>query len=199
MSRKFKHDGGSKASRKKSLVLMASILLILAISVGGTLAYLVTNAGPVPNTFQPTKVEPVVQEKFENHALKSDVSVKNDGTTAAYIRVMLVPTWLDAETNQPVAVSASLNDLNITWSNSEKWVRNAADGYYYYTEEVAPGESTDVLIDEAAVATANGCKMELQIFAQAIQSVPDKAVEGAWSNNKVTVDANNGSLSIRNN
>lgn len=187
MSRKFKHDGGSKASRKKSLVLMASILLILAISVGGTLAYLATHTGPVANTFIPTSVGTEINEKNEGN-VKKDVTVKNTGSTDAYVRAAIVVTWIDSEgkvyPQAPVAGTDYTIDLNV---GDDAWEKH--DGYYYYKTPVAGGEKTAVLINSASLkgTAPDGYYLSIEILSQAIQAVPAQAVKDAWGSDVASV------------
>lgn len=167
---------------KKPLILLASMVLILLVGVVGTLALLIMQSGPVENTFVPGNVSVEVQENF-NNTEKKDVQIRNTGNVDAYIRVAIIPTWEDDEGN-PVGVSASLSDLDITWTNNN-W-QQGADGFWYYTSPVSAGGSTDNLIDSASVKTANGYHMNLQILAQGIQAdgVDSKGqtpVELAWS------------------
>ncbi|MBQ3198936.1 MAG: hypothetical protein IJB67_01020 [Firmicutes bacterium] len=175
---------------KKSLITLASLAIILLVGVGATLAFLVMKSGPVTNTFVPGNVEVTVQESFDGTTKKS-VSIKNIGNVDAYIRVAIIPTWEDDEGN-PVGVSASLDDLNITWGSSDKW-KKADDGFWYYTSPVPAGDSTENLIASATVKTDSagynaGYKMNLQILAQGIQadgvdSNDETPVEQAWGAN----------------
>ena len=181
MSRKFKHDGGAKASRRQSLVLVASILLILAISVGGTLAYLATHTGPVANTFIPTSVGTEIDEKIEGN-VKKDVTVKNTGSTDAYVRAAIVVTWIDSEgkvyPQAPVADTNYTIDLNVGETGAWK----EYGGYYYYKTSVAGGEKTAVLINSASLkgTAPDGYYLSIEILSQAIQAVPAQAVKDAW-------------------
>ena len=172
---------------KKSLILLASLAAILLVGVAGTLALLITQSGPVKNTFVPGNVAVAVQETFtQGGTEKTDVKIQNTGNVDAYIRVAIIPTWEDDEGN-PVGVSASLNDLDIVWTSSNKWEKGD-DGFWYYTSPVSAGASTGNLIAEATVKTANGYKMNLQILAQGIQadgvdSNDETPVEQAWGEN----------------
>ena len=76
-------------NRHKAHVLLLSLLLITAVTVGGTLAFLSTKSNPVDNTFKPSYVTCQVTENFDGRT-KSDVNVTNTGDTDAYIRVKLV-------------------------------------------------------------------------------------------------------------
>lgn len=180
MSRKFKHDGGVKASRRQSLVLVASILLILAISVGGTLAYLATQTGSVANTFTPTSVGTHIDEVKDGN-VKKNVTVTNTGSTDAYVRAAIVVTWIDGEgkvyPQAPVADTDYTIDLNV---GDDAWEKH--DGYYYYKTSVAGGEKTDVLIKSASLkgTAPDGYYLSIEILSQAIQAVPDNAVIEAW-------------------
>lgn len=178
MSRKFKHDGGSKASRKKSLVLMASILLILAISVGGTLAYLATHTGDVENTFTPATPDTEITETLEN-GVKSNVAVKNTGEVDMYIRARYFVVWRH---NGQIVTQPDNVDIEIKLPESMQWVKGA-DGYWYYPNAVAPGSSTSELIDTAEVKGLqedDGYTVDLEILSQAIQAEPAQAVKDAW-------------------
>lgn len=193
MSRKFKHDGGSKASRKKSLVLMASILLILAISVGGTLAYLATHTGNVKNTFTPATPDTEITETLTG-AVKSNVAVKNNGEVDMYIRARYFVVWRH---NGQIVTKPDNVSITITPPTDTQWVEGA-DGYWYYPDAVAPGNSTSNLIDKAEVKglqEVDGYTVDLEILSQAIQAEPAQAVKDAWSSGVSSVNAD-GSLNI---
>ena len=53
----------SKRKLRKSVKLVLSLLMILCITVGGTLAYLSVQTGPVVNTFSPSQVSCNVVQK----------------------------------------------------------------------------------------------------------------------------------------
>lgn len=185
MSRKFKHDGGSKASRKKSLVLMASILLILAISVGGTLAYLATHTGDVENTFTPATPDTEITETLTD-AVKSDVAVKNTGEVDMYIRARYFVVWRH---NGQIVTKPDNVSIAITPPDDMQWVKGA-DGYWYYPHPVAPDSSTSNLIDKAEVTgllEGDGYTVDLEILSQAIQAEPAQAVKDAWGSDVASV------------
>ena len=81
-----------KRMKKKSLLLVAGIVLMLTIAIGGTIAYIVTNTQPVVNTFTPGGVPIEINEKFDG-TTKSDVTIKNKGNVPAYIRAKIIVTW----------------------------------------------------------------------------------------------------------
>lgn len=177
-------------SGKKALILMVSLVAILAVSVGGVLAWLATSSKDVTNTFVPgdTKIE--IEEKFDGKT-KENVYVINKGNIPVYIRANLVFTWKDSAGNiieRPAGAT-----LTVDYGNGD-WVKGS-DGFWYYTKPVAAdGGKTTNLIDRATIKfpEGKGYKMDLEVMAQSIQAEPKDAVEGAWG---VTVNSD-GSLTV---
>ena len=169
-----------KALRTGRLTTMViATVLLLALAIGGTLAWLSTKDDPIQNKFLPTKVTCEVTEKFNGTTgEKTDVNVKNTGTIDAFIRVKLV-TYRTNDQGQHIGGTASLPRFTL----GENWVSH--DGYYYYTLPVAPGESPGTNLTESMTLTgsytdADGGKQAIDVMAEAIQSVPEDAVKAAW-------------------
>lgn len=165
---------------RRGLVLAAALALTLIFSAGGTLAWLAAGTEDTVNTFSPAQMEITVREDFDGKTKKS-VKVENKSETAVYIRVALVPTWVDETTHEPVAQSASLDDLIFTTLPASGWVKHG--NYYYYTQSVSAGAITPELFSSAVVkdgAAPAGCTMDLQVLAQAVQATPKDAVTAAW-------------------
>ena len=167
--------------RRLTPLAAAALLMVLFMSVGGTLAWLTAHTSAITNTFTVATPGVEIKEGFDKQT-KSNVQVKNTGDVEAYIRVALVPTWED-ENGNAVAEPASLDDLSITWGNSGKWLKGT-DGYWYYKEPVAPGDRTAVLLENATVTTENGYPMNLQVMADSIQADPTRAVTAMWGTDK---------------
>lgn len=164
---------------RRGLVLAAALALTLIFSAGGTLAWLAAGTEDTVNTFSPAQMEITVREDFDGKTKKS-VKVENKSETAVYIRVALVPTWVNAA-GEPMAESASLADLTITGLPGNGWFEQ--DGFYYYKSPVPAGGITPDLLGSAVVkdnAAPTGCTMELQVLAQAVQATPKDAVTAAW-------------------
>ena len=165
--------------RGRQAMIFLSIVLLLALAVGGTLAWLSTKTTPVTNTFTPAEVNCKVEEDFdENTGVKTNVNVTNTGNIAVYIRVKLV-TYRTNDSGQHIGGTAQLPKFNL----GENWVEYG--GYYYYTLPVAPGKEpaanlADRMTLEKSYKDADGGKQALDVMAEAIQSEPEKAVGEAW-------------------
>ena len=165
---------------RRGLVLAAALALTLIFSAGGTLAWLAASTEETVNTFSPAAMKIDILETFDKKT-KQNVRVQNNSETAVYIRVALVPTWVDETTREPVAKSASLDDLTFTNLPANGWVKNG--DYYYYKQPVSAGAITPELFTRAEVkanAAPAGCIMDLQVLAQAVQATPKDAVTAAW-------------------
>lgn len=173
----------------KPAALLVSLVLLVGVAVGGTLAYLVTNTDPIENQFTPSKVTTTVEEELSGD-VKSEVKIKNTGDTEAWIRAAVVITWQDANGNvyggtQPVADT----DYTIEWNvdeqktDHEKWFKGS-DGFYYWTKPVAPNALTGELIKECKPTSPStapeGYALTVEIIGSGIQSKPASVFNDNW-------------------
>ena len=179
---KFISSKGSRAGRTaKSSALIIALALILVLAVGGTVAYIFTQTGPVINTFTPADAKITVDEQTSSNQ-KTEIIVKNNSTgVPVYIRVALVANMIDKDENVTGAASVP------NFTPGDKWILGS-DGYYYYTKAVPVGGSTGNLLQSPMTLDEN---MQVVVLADAIQAMPKQAVIDAWG---VTVDSN-GSIS----
>lgn len=199
--------------RRKSILVLVSMILILTAGVAGTFAFLVAGTDPVENTFNPTKVPPVVVEEFES-GVKSDVKIKNSGTTDAYIRASVVATWVKTDSEGKVTSvygqkPVEGTDYEMEWKLSDGW-EQGPDGYYYWTD-IVPAEDgknltgvlfTDCKLKEGVSAPEDGYVLSVEIIAQSIQAAGTEYASGRhpveieWNTGVEKVNED-GSLSIR--
>lgn len=163
---------------KRLSTLLLSVILVVTIAVGGTVAYLVTQDKPITNTFTPSHVNCRVEEKFDG-TTKKNVNVTNTGDTEAYIRVKLV-TYRVNGANQHIGGTATIPPFD----PGTHWVKHN-DGYYYYTLPVKPNEQpTSDLISSITLkdpyTDADGGKQVIEVMAEAIQSAPAEAIGQSW-------------------
>ena len=181
---------------KRLATLLVSLLLVLGVAVGGTVAFLSTRTDSKVNTFTPSEVTCAVTETFENN-VKSQVAVKNTGDTTAFIRAAINVTWMSNQDAANQTVSAKVpvkdTDYSIIFAKNTNWIQGA-DSYYYYQLPVDPQGSTGVLIEECKLlnyaSVPDGYHLSVEIVASAIQSAPDSVVQSMWhvtvENGKIT-------------
>lgn len=171
---------------KRLATLLVSLLLVLGVAVGGTVAFLSTRTDRKVNTFTPSKVTCEVTETF-NDNVKSNVAVQNTGDTTAFIRAAINVTWMSNQDAANQTVSAKVpvkdTDYSIKLADNTNWIEGA-DGYYYYKLPVNPQDSTEVLIEECKLqnnaSVPDGYHLSVEIVASAIQSAPDSVVQSMW-------------------
>lgn len=176
------------SNKNKSLYLIASLLLIMTVTIGGVIAFITTQTDSVENIFKSPTFGTTVDENFDGD-VKTDVKILNTGDTESYIRAKVLVNWVKGEGTDKV-VSATVpmlgekgkpesGDYYMNFDFKHGWVEH--DGYYYYTEPVAGSSSTKVLITEAAPLKDNGdYKLEITILAESIQVSPKDAIHESW-------------------
>ena len=172
--------------RGRLAMMVLSVVLLLGVAIGGTIAWLSTKTTPVTNTFTPAEVTCDVTEDFnENTGVKTKVNVTNTGNIDVYIRVKLV-TYRTNDKGQHIGGKAKLPQF----TPGENWVKHGE--YCYYTLPVSPGGKPDANLAEkmtlmSSYEDADGGKQAIDVMAEAIQSEPEKAVGEAWG---VTITPN---------
>ena len=186
---------------KKSIII-TSVILLLLVAVGTTLAYVFTETEPVENTFIPSQVscavvengkEPVSGSLVNISDSKNNVQIQNTGDTDAYIRVAVTVNWMNADGTRVWAQKPIQNtDYTITYNLSEDGWFDGGDGFYYYSKAVSPtspNNLTEILISNAALMSGvtapvgtDGTPyyLSIEIVASAIQSTPKTVVEEQW-------------------
>ena len=173
-------------TKKKILsVGLAASLAAIAV-VGSSLAYF-TDKDYKDNTFTIGNVGIVLTEPkwdtegaaeaidmYPGEAVAKDPTVTNDGKNPAFVRVKV--TGL-TENNLRYRTDYQLDKLG------DNWEYNAADGYFYYTKVLQPGESTDALFDqiylwEGVENDMTGAERHVEVTAEAIQA---QGAAAQWS------------------
>lgn len=195
----YKGKYSRERRQRPALWAALALALVLTLTAGGTLAYLVSNTDEVTNTFTPASPGIEVPEEFDKNA-KTSIQVKNTGDINVYVRVMLVASYQkEVDGGYEVCGSHAFEAKVPDFTPSDGWVKGA-DGYYYYKTALASGATTDNLLATGATIElsqkGNCCKMHIDVLAQAIQAEPDSVVGDTWSNSKVTVTGNSGKLTV---
>jgi len=178
-----------KNNRKATLVVVL-VAVILAASVGGTLAYLATKTDALENIFQPVKVSSAVYEEGKKadgtFDVKNNVKIRNTGDIPAYIRAAVVITWQDDEGHVLGKLPVEGTDYEIEWK-LDNW--DEKDGFYYYTSAVPAGNSTGVLFTDCKpikAAPEAGYTLHVEVIGSAIQAsgIDGATYLNAWSQAK---------------
>lgn len=170
-----------KRRSRKTGTLLFSLVLLLTMMIGGTLAYLTMKTDPIQNRFTPSQVSCTVTEDF-NGTVKKNVNVTNDSDIEAYIRVKLVSYRVNNDTEpKRIGGTATIPEFN----PGTNWFKYG--DYYYYTLPVAPGQEPayDLIGNPGISLTesyddADGGKQVIEVMAEAIQSSPASAVGQSW-------------------
>ncbi len=199
-----KYSKRPKKRMSRLFILLASLVLLVNVSIFNTIAFLSTGTGKVENTFRPASVPNEVEENIEN-GVKTNVKIKNTGDTDAYIRAAVIITWADGDGNISGTLPVAEKDYSITWGDNGWEKRTDPDTnmtYYYYTAgPVAPGGVTPVLISECKLADGaavpDGYMLSVEIMGQSIQAdgTDSKGNPPVTINWPVTVNEN-GSLTL---
>ena len=199
---------------QKSKAMLVSLLLIIGVTISGTLAYIVADSGPVKNTFTPSEVTTEVVETVLGKT-KSDVQIKNTGDTTAYIRAAVVVTWQDEAGNilgeKPVeGTDYTIEYADVAQQGADRWIEGA-DGFYYWTSPVLSEDenandcTTGVLINSCeaktnkVISTVEGAvtyHLAVEVIGSGIQSVPTTVVTEEWDSCVSNVSGD-GTLTIR--
>lgn len=178
---------------KKGWMILISVVLLVA-SVIGIYAFYASKDG-ITNTFKVGEVNIEVDEEFTSPdnwnggEVKKEVKIENLSTVDAFIRVAIVPRWVD-ENGKDWAGDTSfvkINYINIVKANaeSEGWV-DGKDGYYYYNQKMAPTDKTTQQIISSVSANIpdkdrySGKKLIVDVKAEAVQAA-NGAYKVSWT------------------
>lgn len=168
-----------KRINKKSVIIVATVGVVVAATVCGVFAYLASRPDPITNEFTPASVTCEVNETFEN-GVKKNVSISNTGNVPAYIRAFVVVNFQNSNGEVLATAPEEGKDYTVTWAESG-WIKGQ-DGFWYYASAVAPGRNTTNLIESASVISApDSFNLNIRVIASAIQAEPVTAVDQAWN------------------
>jgi hypothetical protein len=189
----------SKKSTK--IKLTAGILAVLCLTAGAAVAYRIhytsmTNRITIAgNTISITEdYQPPAKQTAGDNDFTKKVQVTNEDNTSAYIRVFMDFSDSDIKDKAKIMVKTSdgtdiyydADDFAANSAAHPKWVyipeteesdsdedSSLLGGYYYYTEPVAPGESTDSLMEGVRVTYEDAAQIkdfDILVVADSIQT-----------------------------
>lgn len=162
----------------------------LALLCGTTFALMFRQTSLLENRFDTAVVDCVIHEQLDDSGdytngiqtaeKKTSITVKNTGNIDAFIRVRFVSYWMDSEGNI-VSKASQMPAVNVT----DNWIEGS-DGIFYCKQAVAPDGFTPELLGSAielAEVGDDGYFQVVEVFADAIQSLPETAAELGWNVN----------------
>lgn len=165
---------------KRAVLLVLSLVMILSVSVGGTLAYLIAQSETRTNVFEPGDVTTETKEDFTPNGNKSDVKISTKGSNVdTYVRAKIVVTWVDKDGNVLAQKPKEGTDYTISINEGDDWMQGD-DGFWYCREVVKAGKETPVLITNCYPKENMGpvdAQLQVTILSQAIQASGDAASE----------------------
>ena len=176
---KGKYSRNHKRFNSRFVALLSSLVLILGLTAGATIAYLADDTDAVINTFTPGKTDIVIDEGFDG-TTKSNVKVNlSSDSVNSYVRARVIINWVEdgkvlAAMPAVEGYSEKIDMSNISWTQIGE--------YYYYNGVVAPNGATSNLINSATFTYPNGgnARLQIEILAESIQAEPAAAVKEAW-------------------
>lgn len=173
---------------KRKYMIPVLWLLVIAVAVcGGAAALMFRQTQRLDNHLIPAIVDCVVHEKVDNDDRtftqgapnadqKKSIRVENTGNIDAYIRVRFVSYWID-EGGRIMPKSSEMPAVSIT----DHWIA-VADHTFYCKTAIAPDKFTPELLTSPIVLSISGegYRQVVEVFADAIQSLPEDAAESRW-------------------
>lgn len=165
--------------KKRILLTGLLVVLVAALSVGITLAYL-TSEDSANNTFTIGNVsidltEPnwdatgaaEAEDAYPGEPLAKDPTVTNNGANPCFVRISVTNLDQFGENNM-----ITYRTDYVTGALGTDWVLHT-DGYYYYTKVLAVDETTDALFDQIVMPfgiTNSATAQDIVVTAQAVQA-----------------------------
>lgn len=146
---------------RSRILMWVSILALLAVTVGGTLALMAAQANTVTNQFTVADVNTELKEDLTSG---KEAWVKNHGTSPVYVRARIMVSGVAADKVQVVGSVADATDTGkvylvmantTTAEETNKWRKDGsnADDFYYYLGVVRPGDVTSHLLKTVVLGT----------------------------------------------
>ena len=164
-------------NRRKSIALVAMVALLLTFTVSGTIAWLAASTDPVVNVFTPGKADTTLEEEFSTSA-KTKIVIRNkdESTIPVFVRVSVSGYYAKDVDGQRVIVG-SWDGLTNEQINSGWFKGN--DGFYYYSQSIAPDDETSNLLKNGIELTnEGGTYLVVNVIHQSIQADGTTLVNG---------------------
>ena len=139
----------ARKRNSKLFGVLLSLLLVAALCVGGTLAYLKPSDSPVTNTFTLADIHTHIEEGEGGNEQSKVVSLTNPSTSTGpvWIRARVLVSSGTAKVIFVAAAPETKAENTIYVVIGSGWTKNDTDGYYYYNNLVAVNGKTTPLVN----------------------------------------------------
>lgn len=151
-------------TKRKTLLMIGCISLLLI----GVCYAIWSGSINHTNRLKADNLSAEIQETFKQESepsgtVQKKVSFKNNGTSAAFLRVSYAETWECTEDGENVLLNNQVNGSDVAsknWENgfgknSNLWTKGD-DGWFYYNRVLEPGESTANILEEVSFPSYSG-------------------------------------------
>lgn len=140
--------------RKRRFSLLLSLVLLLTLTVGGTLAFVAVRSATVRNQFE---------EAFVTSRVNQNFTVTNTGDVDAYIRAAVVVNY---EVDGGISAVKPVYDTDYTLTCDSSWTE---DGGFYYYQNIVPSLQATATAP-VTVNNLSGKRLRVEVVAEAIQA-----------------------------
>ena len=172
----------SKNTRNRILLTALAALLLVTLTIGGTMAWLTATSGPVTNTFTTSNVNVEISETTSDYKMVPGATISKDPT------VKLLDGSEDAWVFVKVTTENNLDTYIENYApNSENWY-SCGGGVYVYKEPLSAGKTAQFLTSvkvkdtvttaDMTAADTEGNEPKLIFTPYAIQSANLKLADG---------------------
>lgn len=156
---------------RRALIFLIATLLMFAVTVSATVAYIITKSDTSDNVFTP----PVLRLRIENID-----DLVNAGDVPVYVRAISVINWLSTEDEHTILSTKPVLNQDFSMDmHTEGWFLGA-DGFYYYRKPLAPGESIHLVEAAYQLKEKEGYELRFEILSEAVQAYPAEAIAMSW-------------------
>ena len=188
---------------KKILVLSLAALLLVAVSVGGTIAYLTATSGPVENTFTPAGIAIKLDETKQSDGTEVDAGVTDwtakmipGATYPKNPKVTLtkadcdVYIFITVEDSTAGAVAYTIDTANWTPVTGETnvWYRAATTADVNKSWDILTNDQVTIATTLGQTTAMPGENVKIVFNAYAIQQTAATTVAAAWEQIAPTTD-----------
>lgn len=191
--------------------LCIAVLALSLVTVGATLALMVSASNSVTNQFTAGDVNTHIEEVLTEG--NKQVSIKNDGPSEAYVRARIMVSGVkpaDVEIVSSESQATGTNKIYLVMQNngtdSSKWTKENpanngtySDDYYYYLDVLSKTESTNELLEKVVIGEDLKTDDFLANFTVTIYHESVLAIDQPTGSNPVTLTMVKGSFTAAEN